>query len=252
MPRAKKGSPEAKAWAEKMRIARQNKNSKEDIIQNDDIDVLKKQIEELRGMLQHGQLPVPQAPVMSSTKQVITKYSFDPKVYPDPREKLAQEDKLARFAFKENYDLRWEVQKVDYEEDGQKVRAPRFVLELLGKVIDDDTNEVKKTYDPATKEWREQRYVIKRGMFFEDPDSFIAVANMIGLDVPEYLEKTFLDEMRYIVVRDWLFENFFPPKSSQDKMSKKEVVIGNRLVELFEINSPTPENMPFDQLNSKL
>jgi hypothetical protein len=255
MPRPKKGSAEAKAWGEKMKQARENKNPKETIEQNDDIQVLKRRIEELENKQFFNQ-PPPQAPQgVVSTKQVITKYSFDPKVYPDPREKLSAEEKLRRFAFEENYELDWKVQKVDYEEDGMKVRAPRFVLELWGKVIDEETNEIAKKYDPATKEWKEQRYVLKRGMFFEDPDSFIAVANQMGIEIPEFLQKPFLDEMRYIVMRDWLFENFFPPQNLQDKMSKKEVVINNRLVELFEINSdfesPQPV-MPFGQIGTKV
>ena len=243
---------ERKAWGEKMKIARAAKkqnqvthDQKETIDQNDDIQILKRRIEELE-QKQFFNQPAP----VTSTKQVITKYSWDPKLYADPREKLSNEEKLRRFAFKENYDLNWEVQKVDYEEDGMKVRAPRFLLELLGKMIDEDTNEIAKTFDPATKTWKEKRYVLKRGMFFEDPDSFITVANQMGIAVPEYLETPFLNEMRYIVMRDWLFENFFPPKTLQDKMQKTETVIDNRLVEVFEINSdvnnPTPR-MPFKE-----
>lgn len=251
MPRPKKGSPEAKAWAEKMRNARQNKiNKVDDIVQNDDLDVLKAQIKELQDKLNLPQSPQP----IQSTKQVITKYSFDPKNYPDPRDELSAEPKLARIAFPLNYELNWEVQKVDYEEDGIKVRAPRFLLELLGKVIDEETNDFVKKYDPTTKTWKEQRYVLKRGMFFEDPDSFITVANQMGIDVPEYIQTEFLDAMRYIVMRDWLLENFFPPKSLQNS-SRKEVVIGNRLVEVFEISSdfdaPQP-TLPFSQMNAKV
>lgn len=248
MPRPKKGSPEAKAWGEQMKAKRQAKQTasepKEDIIHNDDLDVLKAQIKELQDKLFFATPPPVQAPGVTSTKQVVTKYSFDPKMYPDPRQRLAKEDKLKRFAFDENYELNWEVQKVDYEEDGLKVRAPRFLLELVGKVIDEETNEIAKKYDPITRQWKEQRYVLKKLMMFEDPDSFIAVANDMGIEVPEFLEKPFLDEMRYMVMRDWLLENFLPPKKTAQP-TQKDTVINNRLVTVTEVavgyGEPTPE-----------
>jgi hypothetical protein len=248
MPKKDMTPEERKAWGAKMKAAREAKkqaaqthDDKETIDHNDDLQVLKRRIEELEQRQFFTQPP-------TSTKRIITKYSFDPKAYPDPRERLILEDRLKRFAFAENYELNWEVQKIDYEEDGDKVRAPRFLLELLVKMVDPETNEIARTQDPKTGEWKEQRYVRRRGMFFEDPDSFIAAANQMNIDVPEFLEKDFLDEMRYLVMRDWLFEYFFPPNNLRDKTERKELVIDNRLVEVFEIssdvNNPTPK-MPF-------
>lgn len=240
MPKKNMSPEERKAWGEKMKQARQAKaNKKEDIIDNtDDLNLLKQQIQELQ-----ARLNLPQQPAPISTKQVITKVTFDPAAYPDPRERLAAEEKLARIAFPLNYELNWKVEPITYEEDGLKVRAPRFVLELLGKVYDEDTNEPKKILDPVTKEWKEQRYVLKKGMFFEDGDSFIAVANQMGIEVPEEASKDFFNEMRYIVFRDWLFENFFPPKRMPTS-AKTETVINNRLVEVFETSAVLDEPQP--------
>jgi hypothetical protein len=240
MPKKDMTPEERKAWGEKMKQARLEKaNKKEDIIDTNDLDVLKQQIAELQQKLNLPQSPAP----IASTKQVITKVTFDPKAYPDPRERLSAEEKLARIAFPLNYELSWKVEPITYEEDGLKVRAPRFVLDLLGKVFDEETNEPLRKQDPVSKEWVEQRYRLKRAMFFEDLDSFIAVANQMGVEVPESIQKDFADEMRYIVMRDWLFENFFPPKRLQNT-SKTETVINNRLVEVFETSSDVEQPQP--------
>lgn len=247
MPKKKWTPEERQDFADKMKAAKEAKQNKhEEIVHNDDIDLLKAQIKELQERLHLPQAPSP----IASTKQVITKVTFDPAAYPDPRERLSQEEKLARIAFPLNYGLSWKVEPITYEEDGLKVRAPRFTLDLLGKVFDEETNEPVKKQDPATKQWSEQRYVLKRGMFFEDVDSFIAVANQMGIEVPENILKDFTDEMRYLILRDWLFENFFPPKRIQNS-ERTETVINNRLVEVYEtsaeLDAPQPE-MPFASL----
>lgn len=251
MSKKEMSAEERKAWGEKMRQARLAKaNKKEDIIDNNDLDRMQQQIQELQEQLNLRQQPTPIAPVAS--KQVVTKITFDPKAYPDPRDRLSKEDKLARIAFPLNYELNWKVEPITWEEDGIKVRTPRFILELLGKVFDEETNEPKKVLDPVTKEWKEQRYVLKKGMFFEDGDSFLAVANQMGIEVPDDMTKEFFDEMRYIVIRDWLFENFFPPKR-MNNTNRQQTVINNRLVEVFEtsvdINQSQPD-IPFADMRS--
>lgn len=241
MPRPKKGSPEAKAIGERLKAARAAKKTAEQIrtpeIDQNDVSALLKRIQEL----EQKQFFAPTAPV-STTRTVITKYSFNPKDYPDPRDRFFEESKLRLKGFTRDwFDLGWEVAKVNYEEDGQKMVAPRFELELYKIMEDEETGE------PTNK-----RYTICRGLFFEDPDSFVSIANQHGLNVPESLHNEFLDEMRYLMMRDWLLEAFYPPRSTQAKKNKKEVVIGNRLVEVFEINSENSETMPFSQLTKKL
>jgi hypothetical protein len=220
--------------------------------QNDDVEALKKRVDELTGMLGLlvGQNQAPST-VVANAKQVLTKYSFDPKDYPDPRPKIFQyftsAPRLQRLAFQFNYDLDWEVQKVNFEEDGQKYQAPRFVLKLLGKVIDEDTQDIKKYYDPKEKKWFEQRYIVRQGMFFEDPDSYVFVANLHGVEVPEDLIKEFCDEMRYLTMRDWVQEYFFPPQA-QTRRNEKETVIGNQLVKVYEVNTDDPRGYEMDEL----
>jgi hypothetical protein len=58
--------------------------------------------------------------------------------------------------------------------------------------------------------------------------------------------------MRYLRMRDWLMEAFYPPKP-QVVQGRHEEVIGNRVVEVFTVNQEvgngTP-TMPFSSLNT--
>lgn len=169
------------------------------------------------------------------------KYAVNPAHYPDPCARLAQEPRLQRFAFPANYELVFEVATTSYQtKDGVNTREPKFTLELNRIVYDEDSGA------PTNG-----RYVVCRAIFHEDPDAALVVAHDNGIDVDSMNEKRFLDEMRYLRMRDWLLEAFYPPKSQQ-KRSKKEMVIGNRLVEYFEVNSQDSEMIPFDQLKNKV
>jgi hypothetical protein len=71
---------------------------------------------------------------------------------------------------------------------------------------------------------------------FEDPDSAIWVADQMGIEVPETMQKDFLDEMRYIRCRNWLFEVFWPSPMKKPEGLREEV-IGNRLVPVIDLSS---------------
>lgn len=243
MPRPKKGSPEAKAWAAKMKAKREAKKVEDPTppqIDQNDVGALLRRIEELEKQ-RFFQEPQPQVTARGIVGTV-TRYSVDPKDYPDPRERLANEPKLEQHAFKHNFELDWDVGVSSYQtKDGINMREPRFHLNLLRIIMDEDTGE------PTNK-----RYTVCKGVFFEDPDAALVVAREKGLEIPEYAEKPFLDEMRYLQMRDWVLEAFYPPKPNQNKINKTETVIGNRLVEVFEINSEQAETIPFGQLKTKL
>lgn len=236
MPKKKLTAEQRKAIGERLKNARAAKKAKEiqdspAKIDNSDVDKLLKRIEELeRGKF----FSQPQTPVKS-----ITKYSIAAKDYPDPRERLAKETRLEPFGFSHNFELDWRVGKVNFDKDGVHYVEPRFELDLNVIVKDEEGN-------PTAK-----RYTLKTDMFFEDPDSFIDIANRHGIEVPENLMDDFMNEMRYMSARDWLIECFYPPKKTNPEDIKEEV-IGNRLVKVFEKSSEETSTVPFGKLDKKL
>jgi hypothetical protein len=171
----------------------------------------------------------------------IDKYLTDPDLYPDPCKRLAKEPRLQPFAFEYNYELKFQVGITSYEtKSGVNMREPKFTLELYRIMLDDSGVQTNK------------RMVICRGIFHEDPQTAIVIARDNGIQIEGMDEPTFLNEMRYLRMRDWVIEQFFPPKPSQEKIDKHEEVIGGKLVEIFSINSEQSETIPFNELNTKL
>lgn len=278
MPKKNMTPAEKKAWGEKMRLAREAKaqeraseqkldtvlsaeaagdlnpeplevspSAPETNVGEDTVTQLLKRIEELEKR-QFFQQPVPpqqqNAQVTSGgIVGTVTKYSVNPKDYPDPRDQLFEEPRLKLKGFNRDWwDLEWTVGRVNYEtKDRINTSEPKFQLKLIRIIEDPETGE------PSAK-----RYPLWKGTWFEDPQAAIQVALDYGIEVSEEMHKTFLDEMRYLRIRDWLLEAFYPPKPNQQKMNKTETVIGNRLVEVYEVNSTKSEDIPFQDLKKKL
>jgi len=223
---------------------------KESFVSQDNYDALKRQLDEVTQYLKlsqqfGGQPPqAPQSGAHIANGRVVgmtDRYSVDPGNYPDVTERLSNEPRLAQFAFPMNYDLDYEFQTTEYQtKEGIWQKEPRFKLELSRVKLDD---EGKKTNG---------RYLIARAWFLEDPQSAITVARQNGYDVNEMEEKQFLDEMRYIQMRDWLLENFYPTKAFEKYSNKTDMVIDGKVVQYFEVTSQNSEAMPFDQLGNKL
>lgn len=207
-----------------------------------DYNDLRRQIEELRSLLGTQQQPLSQ-PQFNQTGRLIgtvEKYIIDPKYYPDPRERLLNEPRLQRFAFKENYELNFDVSLSQYEsKDGMNIKEPKFTIELIRIIYDDDGEKTNR------------RYVVCNAIFHEDPQAAITIAREQGIPVDESNQRLFLDEMRYLRMRDWLLEAFYPPQTQQ-KTTRKDMVIDGKLVQYYEINSENSEVIPFGQLTTKL
>lgn len=170
------------------------------------------------------------------------RYVVDPAYYPDPRQRLSQESRLQRLAFPLNYELDWKVSTTSYENiDGVRMKEPKFELDLIGIIMDEETGE------PTNG-----RYIVRRSIFHEDPDAAIVMAREKGLEVDESNQRQFLDEMRYLRMRDWLFDIFWPPKPTGQKKNKKDMVIGGKMVEYYEVSSENPETIPFGDLKTKV
>jgi hypothetical protein len=212
-------------------------------------DELLKRVKELESYLfrmvgnqTQGQQSGPQISTHGGIQGTLVKYSVNPKDYPDPRDRLFEEPRLILQNFNRTWwDLEFEVTSVNYQtKDGINIKEPKFQLKLIRIIADPDTEE------PSNK-----RYVLHKATFFEDPQAAIDVANQHGLKVAEELEKAFLDEMRYLRMRDWLLESFYLPKPDSAKQKVTEQVIENRLVKVYEHSSQNAESVPFEQLRNK-
>lgn len=242
------------AARERMKAMHAKKKAQNDVPMVDDVPTkiadeeysdLKQQIEELKKALfdlkekKDNGLEVPQV-TARGVIGTFEKYSTDPSRYPDPTERLYNEPKLKRFAFRENYELNFAVNISSYETlDGRREKQPKFTLQLIPKIFEDDGQD------------HGRRYIKKQIILHEDPDTALFLAKENGLDVDEYNEKEFLDEMRYLRMRDWLLEDFYPPKTEAMK-NRKQTVINNQVVEIYETSSEQPSAIPFQDLRGKI
>lgn len=246
MPKKNMTPEERKAWGEKMKAAREAKKwqkvtevpkeePKQDIQTDVNVAELLRRIEELEANKRDSEKQRPEV-TGQGLVGVYTKYTTDPAAYPDPSERLAAEPRLARFAFNENFELSFRVEISSYEtKTGMNVEEPRFHLDLIGKVFDD------------LGELTNKRYIRRRLVFHEDPQAAITIARENGIDIDEKDERTFLNEMRYLRMRDWIMDLFFP-RPAKSTGSKREEVIGNQLVEVYEISSEQSQDIPFNAI----
>lgn len=208
---------------------------KETIETEPNLGELQKQIQELKDM-QWALMKGAMAGQLAGTEQAsadggkltgtFEKYALSPDLYPDPSERLAEEPKLQRFAFKMNYELSYEVKEVSYTTiDGIRTKEPRFDLTLVRVMLDEETGED-----------TDGRYDICRIILHEDPDTALTIARNIGFDMDSMDEQMFLNEMRYIRMRDWLLEAFYPPKPDPQKQ-KRDMVINGKLVQYWQKNA---------------
>lgn len=211
------------------------------------VDDLKRQIDELKAYLfnQSTQQAQPQGPQVNQQgilKGTFEKYLVDPALYPSPTERLAAEPRLAAFAFDHNYNLDYEVAISSYEtKDGINTKEPRFHLTLSRKRYDDQGEPLK------DKEGNQLAYIVRKMTYHEDPQSAVVVARERNLDIDQSNERVFLNEMRYLRARDWLFDIFFPKPADTRKEHSQEVVDG-KLVQVISIASTEAQSIPFAEL----
>lgn len=254
MPKKQWTDEERKAFGDKMRAAKAAKNkgapapepvpteapADEEVQTRPNIDptvdALMKRIDELEQRQFFA--PRPAESQQQYQPKSVVKFSIKATDYPDPRPRLFSEERLIMKNFTATwFHLEWKVSRVDYDRDSIHFTEPRFELELW-RIKENEDGE------PSNK-----RYRIATGMFFEDPDNFIQIANFKGIDIPETLEKEFADEMRYLIMRDWVLECFYPARPT-NSANKTEESIDNRIVEVVEVSSV--DGIPnFDKIRAK-
>lgn len=227
-----------------------------EVVGEQSVDTLKAQIEQLKAnqelmMLLLKQNGTQGGANLSSTGKVlgeVEKYNINPDRYPDPTIRLRKEPRLAPLAFDYNYELDYQVAVSNYEtKAGVNMKEPKFLVSLNRIVLDDSGNQTNK------------RYVARRMVFHEDPQAAIVIARENGIDLDDYKDmdntdtnqQVFLNEMRYLRVRDWLFDIFWPrPVSLPSKM--QEEVIGGQLVQVFTKSSEGESEIDFSKIDTKL
>lgn len=262
---------ERKAFADKMRNARRAKNvtvggpveappatdtpkvpEEDEVTQVQDeqgLDELKKQMQEvmetnalLKAALLGNQKQSQGISVGKDNKLLgeVEKYLLDPINYPDPTPRLRKEARLQPLAFDYNYELDYSVSTSSYEtKTGVNMREPKFHVTLSRIVLDDQGEQTPK------------RYIARKLIFHEDPQAALVIARDNGLDVDKSDEQAFLNEMRYLRVRDWLFDIFWP-KPAQEQARIKEEVIGGTLVQVYTKNSVENTGVDFDKIKAKV
>lgn len=257
---------EKKAWGAKMREARRAKNvtvqgpveappatdapkvpeeDTNDYIQDEQgLDELKRQMKEIQetnALLKAallGKSNETEGLKVSGNKLTgeVEKYLLDPTNYPDPTIRLRKEARLQPLAFDYNYELEYEVSTTSYEtKTGINMREPKFYVTLNRIVLNDQGEQTPK------------RYIARKLIFHEDPQAALVIARDNGIEVDKTDEQTFLNEMRYLRVRDWLFDIFWPKPASPMGQIKEEV-IGGTLVQVFEKSSEEPSGVEFDKI----
>jgi hypothetical protein len=124
---------------------------------------------------------------------------------------------------------------------------PKFQVSLTRVVLDDEGV-------PTNK-----RYVIKNMIFHEDPQAAIVIAREHGIILDDYKDmdntdtkqRLFLNEMRYLRIRDWLFDTFWP-KPTTKRQGQREEVIDGRIVPVFFKSSAESTGIDFDKIDGKL
>lgn len=202
-------------------------------ISKDDYEDLLRRIEELKtnqfseliAAIRGGQATDTQVANGKLTGTFV-KYVLSADKYPSPVARLMLEAKLARFAFDINYELDYEVGISEYETiDHVRTREPKFALTLIRVLMDEETGE------PTNG-----RYEVCRLVMHEDPEAAMVIARDNGLEVDQEDEELFLNEMRFIRMRDWLLECFYPAPIKKES-TRREVVIGGKLVTYYEKGS---------------
>lgn len=170
---------------------------------------------------------------------VVYRYEIDKGYYPDPTERLLSEPKLARFALRENFIFKWDVDGVEYEKNKIAYAEPRFTMELYRKLYNDDG-------EPTG-----QAALIARQMAHEDEFTTRIMAMKMGiLDQFEDSEEGFralMSEIRYQRFRTWLLGIFTPARIETHRKQPLEQNIGGKIVMVYDTETLTDGEAGIDK-----
>lgn len=180
----------------------------------------------------------------------VDRYLVDPSNYPDPTKRLSQEPRLQTIAFNHNYELEYKFSIRAYEtKTGVNMREPEFLITLLRVVLDDQGERVKVISKSGAV--HDKFYIARRLMLHEDPQAALVIARENNIAVDKEDEVTFLNEMRYLRIRDWLF-GYLWPKAAEERDAISEESVGGTLVQVYTKSSLEPSHVDFDKLTTKV
>jgi hypothetical protein len=142
--------------------------------------------------------------------------SLDINDYPDPTAELGKLPELKRFAFEENFVLKFELKTLRYEtKAGVLVHEPKFMFTLY-----------EKHYDEKTGDWTGRFVIRQRLTLTHDPIGAQQVLSEMGINVKGEKLDTILNQARYEIARRWLLDVFKPAAVYEGKQAKEMVVGG--------------------------
>lgn len=224
-------------------------------------DELQRQLQEtqktLELLLKGSQLNQPQPQQgMSVGNQgqllgVVEKYLIDPANYPSPTERLAEEPRLSPLAFKFNYLLEYSVSISTYQtQSGVHMKEPKFHITLYRKVIDSQGRQVQ-AINPQNGKLEDKYYIARKLIFHEDPEAAMVIARDNGIEIDRSNERLFLNEMRYLRARDWLFDIFWPtPATTAGGIIEES--IGGSIFQVVTKSSEESSEIDFSSLDKKM
>jgi hypothetical protein len=245
MPKKNMTLEERQAWGQKMKDARKKKAAEagapvaqlppiEEVTSKDTVTLTTEQFQDMMDRLSNLEQQKPESPqpqsaiprIDQATGQAIgvtEKHSINPNDYKDPTEALYNLPELRRFAFRENYVLRWTVTPTRYQTAfGTWFVEPRFELTLLRRRFDEEGVE------------RPDKIIVGRASFFEDLPANLMEADLAGLSVDDVGTPDFSEKMKMYRYKLWLVENLTPKRPSSTKKKVKLEVIGGTAYEVEE------------------
>lgn len=152
----------------------------------------------------------------------VVKHSLKKSDYPDPTQRLYDDERLKRHNLRENYIFTWDVTGEQYEKNGVTYAEPRFTVCLYRRLFDD--------MDMPTG----KAALISRTMLHEDEFVAQIIADRLGMLDNFASTKEMMDEVRYRRIRDWLIPIFIPSKPEEHANRRTEMVIDGKAVEVFD------------------
>lgn len=246
---------ERKAFGDKMKAARQNKNPQTNTpTQNVSpqipaesavtaptqlITLTQDQFDSLISRLNSGNIqdkaPSPAlSPAVGSLQtnalgQVVgtfKKYNIDPDFYPDPVEKLLDfcdsDNRMRRHNVRDNYFIEWSITSKPYEtKDHINIQEPTFHLTLYANEYDDQGEDT-------------GRFIVIQTLHMnEDEGIALLFAAEEGYEADSFDLAALMDLTRYERARRWLVDIFYPPRTFDLNTDAREEAIGGSVVKVI-------------------